>query len=212
MIVGLTGGIACGKSIVADTLERMGVRVVDCDVLARELVRFGTGALQKITEVFGSRILNPDGSLDRKKLADIVFSSSAERIKLESILHPLIKERLRVEIDECKSRDEDLVIVAPLLIEAKVTDYVDVIWVVSSPIRLMIERLCKRDGISELDAHRRINSQMPVEEKIKYAHYIIDNSGTIEELKRQVTSTWEKMHKEFAAARSPINVVGRGRS
>lgn len=191
MIIGITGGIACGKSIVADTLEKAGARVVDCDVLAREFVQPGSGALATVKAVFGESVVLPDGSLDRKKLAAKIFESPRERAKLEGILHPLIIERLQSEIEKSNETGETLVIIAPLLIETNLGHLVDQIWVVRSKEAAIIGRIRKRDGMSVLDAMRRIGAQMPIDEKSKYADVLIDNDGTIDELRKKVRVLWE---------------------
>lgn len=190
MIIGLTGGIACGKSIVAETLELLGARVVDCDVLSREFVQKGSPALNTIKQVFGEQIVGADGNLDRKKLASVIFASPRDRAKLEGILHPLIIARLETEIALSRKKFETLVIVAPLLIEANLGHMVDQVWVVRSKEATIIKRLKQRDGISGIDAMRRINSQMPLSEKSKYADLIIDNDGTIESLREKVREFW----------------------
>ncbi len=192
MIIGLTGGIACGKSIVAETLELLGARVVDCDVLAREFVQKGSPALDAIKQSFGNQIVGADGSLDRKKLAAIIFASPRDRARLETILHPLIISRLKTEAAKAKKKSETLVIVAPLLIEANLVDLVDRVWVVRSKETTIIKRLKQRDGISGIDAMRRINAQMPLTEKAKYADVIIENDGTLDALREQVREIWAK--------------------
>ena len=133
----------------------------------------------------------PDGSLDRKKLAAKIFESPRERAKLEGILHPLIIERLQSEIEKSNETGETLVIIAPLLIETNLGHLVDQIWVVRSKEAAIIGRIRKRDGMSVLDAMRRIGAQMPIDEKSKYADVLIDNDGTIDELRKKVRVLWE---------------------
>ncbi len=191
MIIGLTGGIACGKSIVASVLAEVGLQVIDADVLARKLVRQGSPILDEIRSVFGERILLGDGSLNRKILAQIVFSSFKDRLKLEAILHPEIIEIIKDEIEKARTARVDLVVCAPLLIEANLTSLMDVIWVVRSDNKTAIKRLCNRDGLTEFEAIKRIESQMPIEEKIDYADFVIDNDGTISELQKATLATLE---------------------
>lgn len=192
MIIGLTGGIACGKSIVAEALELLGARIVDCDVLARDFVQKGSQTLEIIKQTFGLAVFANDGSLDRKALAAVIFGSPRERAKLEAILHPPIIERLKAEVSNAREKGETLVIVAPLLIEANLSHLVDQVWVVRSKESTIIKRLKLRDGISGIDAMRRINAQMPLSEKSKYADVIIENDGSIDELRVLVRSLWEQ--------------------
>lgn len=192
MIIGLTGGIACGKSIVAEALELLGARIVDCDVLARDFVQKGSQTLEIIKQTFGLAVFANDGSLDRKALAAVIFGSPRERAKLEAILHPPIIERLKTEVSNARKKGETLVIVAPLLIEANLSHLVDQVWVVRSKESTIIKRLKLRDGISGIDAMRRINAQMPLSEKSKYADVIIENDGSIDELRVLVRSLWEQ--------------------
>lgn len=191
MIIGLTGGIACGKSIVASVLAEVGLRVIDADVLARELVRQGSPILDDIRSVFGDAIFFDDGSLNRKMLAQVVFSSFKDRVKLEAILHPAIIAIIKDEIAGARSSGEDIVVCAPLLIETNLTSYMDVIWVVRSDTKTMLKRLCNRDGLTEFEAIKRIETQMPIEEKTDYADFVIDNDGTISELHRATLTALE---------------------
>src|SRR3990170_3144357 len=138
MIIGLTGGIACGKSIVSDTLASLGLRVIDADIIARDLVTKDSPALNEIIGNFGSSYLHPDGTLNRAKLGSLIFSSLKDRLKLESILHPRIIAEMVREIDSARKANDDLVVCAPLLVEANITHLVDVVWVVRSNVRTMM--------------------------------------------------------------------------
>ncbi len=178
-VIGLTGGVATGKSSVARFFSERGVRVIDADQLSREAVLPGTSALARIVEEFGVSVLLPDGSLDRKKLRELVFSDSNRRNALESILHPEIKRLADARISEAAAEGNEVVIyMAPLLIEAGATDRVDEIWVVTVTPELQIERLMSRDNMTSEEAMSIIESQMPLAEKERHARIVIDNSGT----------------------------------
>lgn len=187
MKVGLTGGIACGKSTVSRMLAARGAAIVDADRIAREVVEPGAPALLDIRDAFGAEVLNADGTLDRGRLGSIVFADEASRRKLESILHPRIRSEIHRRMDDWTERDPGRLIVAdiPLLYESGQYEFPEVI-VVYIPMELQLERLMKRDGLSFADAQRRLQAQLPIEEKRERADVVIDNSGTLEETERQV--------------------------
>ena len=186
-VIGLTGGIASGKSTVADLIAAHGIPVIDADQLSRDAVLPGTEALNRIAEVFGRKVLNHDGTLDRKALSEIIFAEPGARITLEGILHPAIKKLAENRLAELREKGEPAVLyVAPLLIEAGAVDRVDEIWVVYVDSDIQLERLKKRDGISREDAMKRLSSQMPMEEKRRHGTVVIENCGTLEELQEKV--------------------------
>ena len=186
-VIGLTGGIASGKSTVADLIAAHGVPVIDADQLSRDAVLPGTEALMRIAGIFGGKVLNSDGTLDRKALSEIIFADPVARITLEGILHPAIKELAERRLAELREQGEPAAIyVAPLLIEAGAVDRVDEIWVVHVDRSIQLERLQKRDGICCEDAVKRLSSQMPMEEKRKHGRIVVENCGTLEELKARV--------------------------
>ena len=192
MIVGITGGIACGKTEAGKVLEGMGVPVLDADEVAHYISKYEPDIKNAILEAIGGGAFTSNGLLDRKALGAVVFSDPAARAKLERILHPRIKEVLRENIEYAHSRGMHAVLAAPLLIEANFQDIADVIWVISSEERLQVKRLRETYGISELEAYRRINSQLPLHEKEAYAHYVLRNNGSLEEFQKAVVATWEK--------------------
>lgn len=196
MIIGLTGGIATGKSIVAEMLEQLGAKIIDTDTLAREVTEVGTEGWYEILGVWGKEILNPDNTINRKKLAQIVFSNPAELKKLNQITHPKIFEKLKEKIKNYDMKDI-IVIVIPLLIETGTQDFVDEVWVVVASEEKQIERLKERDGLSEEEALLRIKNQLPNEEKIKYATRVIDNNSSIEETEKQVRKYFEEVKKKI---------------
>ncbi|KRQ88127.1 Dephospho-CoA kinase [Caloramator mitchellensis] len=186
-IVGLTGGIASGKSTVSEFLKQRGFPVLDADKIAREIVQSGSDVLKILVREFGDEILLESGELNRSKLRNIVFNDKNKLNRLNEITHPEIRKRLNEQIIEYKKYGFKLIIVdAALLIEAKFYELVDIIILVYVDLNTQIERLIKRDNISKDDAFKIINSQMKLEEKIKYADYIIDNTKDFEYTKMQV--------------------------
>jgi dephospho-CoA kinase len=192
-VIGLTGGIASGKSTVARMLEQLGAVVLDADLLAREVVAPGGPAYQALIYAFGTAILNPDLTINREVLARIVFSDPAERKRLEGITHPAIGRLAEERLAELAGKGYDVVFyMAPILIEAGVTSRVDEIWVVYVDAPTQLRRLMARDRSNREDALRRISAQMPMDEKRKFGDVVIDNSGTPEETERQVREIWER--------------------
>ena len=188
-VIGLTGGIASGKSTVAGMIAGYGMPVVDADQLAREAVLPGTSALRQIVAAFGGEVLQEDGSLDRAVLAEKIFSEPSARRTLESILHPPIKVLAQKRLDDLRREGVPAVFyMAPLLIEAGVADRVDEIWVVYVDSETQLERIRQRDSVSREDAEKRIAAQMPMEEKKDYGRIVIDNSGDLEDLKSRVAA------------------------
>ena len=192
-IVGLTGGIATGKTTVASFLAKKGAAVIDADQLARAVVEPGAPALAEITALFGDETLLPDGSLDRKKMRLLVFGNDTKRRQLESILHPKIRRLAKARIKEAISDGRKIVVyMAPLLIEAEATDLVDEIWVVTLSPEVQLRRLMERDGLSAKEARKIIDSQMPLAEKERYGRVIIDNSGDPELTLEALEEIWSR--------------------
>jgi dephospho-CoA kinase len=192
-IVGLTGGVGMGKTTVSNYLASVfHFPVLDADIYAREAVQPGSQVLNQIVERYGSRILLPNGSLDRVRLGEIVFNNSAERLWLEQQIHPYVRDRFEAELSRLSHLDcPIIVVVAPLLFEARMTDLVTEIWVVYCPISQQIERLIHRQAESgeylDLEQiHARINSQMAIEKKIDQADLVLDNSTNVEALLEQI--------------------------
>ena len=190
MNVGLTGGIACGKSTVSRMLEARGAAIVDADRIARDVVSPGRPALLDIRETFGDDVIGADGSLDRKRLGAIVFGDEAARKKLEAITHPRIRAEMKRQIEEWNAKEPGRLVVVdiPLLFESRLDRMFafEDILVVYVPREVQLERLMARDGMSREDAERRIDAQLPIEEKRRLADVVVDNSGTLEETERQV--------------------------
>lgn len=192
-IIGLTGGIASGKSSVARFFQQHGVPVIDADELARIAVLPGAQLLGKIAALFGRDVISADGKLDRKKLGGIVFADAEKRSQLESLLHPEIRRLAEIVITRAAADGHRLLVyMAPLLIEAGAADRVDEIWVVSVTPEIQMERLMRRDGISREAAQRIIGSQMPLAEKQKYGRVVIDNSGTPQQTQCILEELWKR--------------------
>lgn len=192
-VIGLTGGIASGKSSIARFFEERGVPVIDADQLARVAVLPGSPAIERIAVAFGDSVLAADGSLDRKRLGALIFASADKRQQLEKILHPEIRHLAEERIAQADVAGHRLLVyMAPLLVEAGATDRVDEIWVVTVRPEIQLERLMRRDGISCGEALNMIASQMPLAEKELYGKVVIDNSGTPQQTRRILEEIWER--------------------
>ncbi len=197
LLVGVTGGIASGKTTVSNMLKEMGAPVVDFDVIAREVVEPEKPAWNQIVEYFGEQVLQEDRNLDRKKLSDIVFRDLEKKKKLESFIHPQIHVEFVRQINEIAASDPEAIIqvVVPLLIEINMQYMFHKLLVVYIPQEELMERLAKRDNISKEEAGTILANQLPIEEKTGYADFVIDNKGTIEETSIQVEKLWEELKK-----------------
>lgn len=185
--IGLTGGIATGKSTVSNILRQHGARIIDADQIAREVVEPGQPAWEKIVSYFGQDILLPDNTIDRKRLGKIVFADATARQALNSFTHPAIINRIREILDGWRDDAGVLAVVdAPLLLEAGMEFLVDEVWVVATSTEIQLERLMRRDKLSREEALQRLAAQMPLAEKISRATRVIDNSGSLAETTRQV--------------------------
>ncbi len=184
-IIGLTGGIATGKTTVSNYLaHRYQLPVLDADIYAREAVQVGSPILSKICDRYGSGVQLPDGTLNRKRLGEIVFSNPAQRQWLEQQIHPYVRERFQSEVNTLVA--PTVVLVVPLLFEAEMTDLVTEIWVVTCSAEQQLRRMIERDRLSLEQAQSRINSQLPLAEKVARADVVLDNSSTPEALLKQV--------------------------
>ena len=197
LIVGLTGGIASGKSTVSDMLEELGAPLIDFDLIARQVVEPGTRGLEAIVNYFGKQILAEDGTLDRNKLSKIVFKDFEKRKKLESFTHPPIYEEFFKQIDAIAKKDPDAVIQVsiPLLIEQGMQHAFDNLIIVYVTQKTQVERLAQRDNISIKEATNILKSQLPIDEKVGFANFIINNETTVEETKKQVNKVWRGLKK-----------------
>ncbi|MCT8137410.1 dephospho-CoA kinase [Anaerobacillus sp. CMMVII] len=193
MIIGLTGGIASGKSTVSNMMKNEGIPVVDADIIAREVVEQGEATYQKIVDAFGKEIITNDGCLDRKKLGALVFQDEKKRMLLNSIVHPAIRIRMHEKVESFKNEGfATIVLDIPLLFESKLTNMVEKIIVVFVDYELQLERLKQRDQFTDQEALVRINAQMPLKDKIALADEVIHNHGSIDETKQQLLSILKK--------------------
>ncbi len=195
LIIGLTGGIAAGKSTVAAMMAEKGAIVLDADRIAREVVEPGKPAWHEIVAWQGPGILLEDGSIDRQRLGAIVFNNAAERQKLNRIIHPRVAQEMAARTARIRQSCSGAVLVydVPLLIEAGMHHAVDLVVLVYVSPEIQLQRLQRRDNLSRDKALARIRAQMPLEEKKKYAHVIIDNSGSPEDTANQVDRLWQKI-------------------
>ncbi len=194
-VIGLTGGIAGGKTTVSNILKGLGAIVIDADKIARNVVEKGRPALDEIEKHFGRAVLLENGELDRKKLGDIVFNDAKFLKKLNEITHPYIIKEIINEINWCKKTYNDRVIIldAALLVEQNLMHLVEEIWLVVTPEKIQLDRLLERDGINTEEAKKRIDAQMPLEYKKRYAHKIIDNSKDLAYLREQIETNWREV-------------------
>jgi len=192
MRVGLTGGVASGKSTVAAMLADLGAVVIDADVLAREVVERGTPGLAAVVEAFGPEVLTPEGDLDRPKVGAIVFGDEAKRRRLEQIVHPLVFERY-AEAEAAAPADAIVVHDIPLLVESGRAGEFDAVIVVDVPAEVQIERMLRDRGWTREDAEGRIAAQATREQRRAVATHLIDNTGTREDLRQRVTEVFEEL-------------------
>jgi dephospho-CoA kinase len=192
MQVGLTGGVASGKSTVAAVLAELGAVVVDSDVLAREVVAPGTPGLAAVVEAFGEGVLAADGTLDRAALGAVVFADEAKRRRLEGILHPLIRAR-SAEIAGAVPDGTLVVHDIPLLVESGQAGRFDAVLVVDVPVETQVERMVRERGWSREDAEARVRAQASRDERRAVATYVIDNTGTRDDLRERVTEVVDRL-------------------
>ncbi len=194
MLIGLTGGIACGKSTVADALRARGAVIVDADQVARDVVAPGTPGLAAVVEAFGEGVLDADGRLDRAALGARVFGDEMARRRLEGILHPLIAQESMVQLQTAAATGAPLVVYdAALLVESGRADLFRPLVVVSAPEAVQRERLMARDGLERPAAEARIAAQMPVAEKAAVADHVVDNGGDRAATEAQIDALWDRL-------------------
>ena len=196
LVVGLTGGIASGKSTVSRMFEQAGIPVICSDELAREVVRPGSQGLAEIRRIFGDAVLDDEGKLDREAMARLVFQDRSKRKILESIIHPRVAEEQNKRLRTLEREGHSIVVVdVPLLYETGWERFVDLVVVVYAPRHVQEERLVNRDGMSVEDARSRLDAQMPIDEKKRLADRLVDNGNTLEHTHRQVESVIEELNE-----------------
>ena len=200
LLVGLTGGIATGKSLVSQILKELGAYIIDADKIARQVVEPEKPAWLEIVKFFGRDIINKDKIINRKRLGEIIFNDPVKRRKLEEIVHPrVIEEENRMLKEYLKIKPDGIVIIdAALLIEAGSHKRVDKLIVVYADKETQTKRLMERDGLSRTDAEKKIASQLPLDKKVKMADFVIDNSKGIEETQRQTIDIFNKLRDRIS--------------
>lgn len=191
MIIGLTGGIATGKSEASKIFKKLGCYIIDADKISRQLTSKGSDVLKKIVESFGTDILTKKGSLNRKKLGRLIFNNKGAKLQLERILHVYILKQIN-EIVAKKYKDTDIIIDAPLLFEVGLDRICDKVVVIYAHYSLQLKRFMKRDNLSKSEAERRIAVQMPIEEKMMLATVVIDNSYALKDLNKNIKQVYLK--------------------
>ncbi len=194
-VYGLTGGIGTGKSTVARMLAEKGAAVIDADRIAREVVEPGTPGLAAIREAFGPGVLTPEGTLDRTRLGEIVFADPQRRRTLEQITHPRIMQRFGERIGEAAASGAAVVVLdVPLLYETgNLVGAVEKIIVVYAPAECQLERVRERDGLADEQIRGRMAAQLDIEEKRRRADFLIENTGTLEDLRARVDALWAQL-------------------
>ena len=197
--VGLTGGIGAGKSEVSARLAAQGAVVIDADAIAREVVEPGTEGLAEVVEAFGPEVLLPDGTLDRPRLGEIVFADPELRGKLNEIIHPRVGARM-AELEREAGPASIVVHDVPLIVESGRTDAYDLVVVVDVPPRVQLDRLVRRRGMTREQAEARMAAQAGREQRLAIADIVIDNSGSLAELDRQVGDLWSELRRKAERA------------
>jgi dephospho-CoA kinase len=194
-VVGLTGGIATGKSTVSALLKKAGAVIIDADRIARKVVNKGQPAYREIVQNFGETILLPDGEINRSVLGDIIFNDPHKKQLLNRIVHPHVRKEQNRQLKHIQKNDSNTIVILdiPLLIETQMCGDLSEVIVVYAPEHIQIKRLMRRDGISKTDALARVRSQMPIEEKKDKATIVIDNSGTRENTRTQTLKIFQHL-------------------
>mgnify|MGYP001556541685 CR=1 FL=1 len=200
-LIGLTGNIASGKSVVADMFAARGATIIDADVLARDAVSKGSPALEQIVRKWGASVLDSDGNLDRASLRHIVFEDQSDLDALNEIVHPEVLRRRDAEVDEAKARGDAVVVcVIPLLFEKHLAREFDMIVLVDAPRSVRLDRIVRDRGIEEAEAMKMIAAQMPADLKRARADIVIENAGTLEDLEREVDRVWDTVAGDGASS------------
>lgn len=192
--IGLTGGIASGKSTVVSMLRSYGAAIIDCDIIARDVVQPGSDGLQAVARTFGPQALLPDGTMNRAYIGGIVFNDAAKKKELEDILFPLIRRDIDRQAAALEEKGARVVFLdMPLLFEVKYHTYVDEVWLVYVDAATQLTRLMARNGYTQKEALARIHSQFPIDEKRSLSQVIIDNTASLENTETQVQQQWNQL-------------------
>ena len=185
-VIGLTGGIASGKSTVSELLTALGFKVVDADTAARDAVAKGTPGIEKVREVFGDEAIDENGEMDRKYMGELVFNNPGERIKLNEIVHPIVREIMEQKKQQFLNEGHNVIMDIPLLFENELQDTVDEVWLVYTSESIQIDRLMERNDLTQEEAKARVYSQISIDKKSRMADHVIDNLGDKLELKQNL--------------------------
>ena len=202
--VGLTGGIGAGKSEVSRRLAAQGAVVIDADLIAREVVAPGTDGLAEVIAAFGPGVLGPDGALDRVALGDVVFADEQKLARLNSIVHPLVAVRMR-EVEDAAGAGSVIVHDVPLIAENGLASRYDLVVVVDVPPRIQLDRLVRLRGMTREQAQARMAAQATREERLAIATIVVDNSGSLAELDRQVGELWAELRRRMSVRSAEAN-------
>lgn len=202
--IGLTGGIGSGKSTVSDILREHGISVVDADIIAREVIEKYPVIIEKIKNIFGEIFIDLSGKLKRKEFGNYIFSNEGERTKYESIIMPFIKKEILKKVEELEQKCEKICVIdGATLIENGFCSYLDEMLLVWVNKGVQISRVKSRDKLTEDQVLSRINSQMPLEEKKKYADFVLDNSNTLDETKTQLKEIFIRISRKYGGVKCP---------
>lgn len=193
-IIGLTGGIGTGKSMVSQLLARLGTIIIDADKIGHEAFVRDCEVRKEIVATFGKKVISASGDIDREKLGSIVFGNPDARARLNRIMHPRMYDTVKTQLEEYRNQGVRVVMLeAPLLLEAGWTSLVEEVWVTTAPEPVVLQRLAERAGFSKAESLTRIHSQIPSEERIKQADVLIDTDCSFDELKEKVRLLWQKL-------------------
>lgn len=192
--LGLTGGIASGKSTADDFFKKKNIPIIDSDLIAHKIMEVGQAGYQAVVDYFGSKILTDNQTINRRKLGEIVFNDQAKLKKLNSLTHPLVHQEIKRQMEQYRLNQEKLVVIdVPLLFESGFESLCDGVLVISISPELQLKRLMKRNNFTEKEALSRINNQMPLSEKEKRATYVVANTGTINNLEKKLSDLLQKI-------------------
>ncbi|MFQ5925763.1 MAG: dephospho-CoA kinase [Dehalococcoidia bacterium] len=193
-VIGLTGGIGSGKSVVSQFLAELGAVIIDADEIGHRAFKPDTEVWREVVAAFGKQIITANGAIDREKLGTIVFGNAEARARLNQIMHPRMYDMVKTRLEEYRRQGVRVVVLeAPLLLEAGWTSLADEVWVTTAAEATVLKRLKKRTGLSEPESLARIRSQLPTEKRIRHANVVIDTDCDLDELRSKVRERWQKL-------------------